>query len=167
MDDTSFVPPPPRVFLDVTLAPHRSLSPAGFFAMMAATGGVSFAAGVAFTLIGAWPVCGFFGLEVALIYGAFRLSYRSARQREAIRLTEDDFTVERISVRGERLLWRFPPGWLRVRLEEFHDESNRLTVSSHGRTLVLGGFLSPDERRDLSERLKEALHRWQNRFSQA
>jgi uncharacterized membrane protein len=163
MDDSRAVPPQ-RVFLDVTLVPHRSLPPAGFFAVMAVTAGVSFAAGVAFVLIGAWPVCGFFGLEVALLYGAFRLSYRSARQHETIRLTEDEFTVERVSVRGERRFWRFPPVWLRVRVEEFHDDSNRLTVSSHGRTLVLGGFISPGERRDLAERLKEALARWQRRF---
>jgi uncharacterized membrane protein len=163
MDDSRAVPPP-RVFLDVTLVPHRSLPPAGFFAVMAVTAGVSFVAGVLFTLIGAWPVFCFFGLEVALVYGAFRLSYRSARRRETIRLTEDDFTVERVSVRGERRAWRFPPSWLNVRLEEFQDESNRLTVTSHGRTLVLGGFLSPDERRALADRLQGALQRWQRRF---
>ena len=163
MDDTR-AEPPPRVFLDVTVVPYRSLSSAGFLAVMAVTAGVSFAAGVAFVLIGAWPVCGFFGLEVALLYGAFRLSYRSARQRETIRLTEDEFTIERVSVRGERRFWRFPPVWLRVRIEEFRDDSNRLTVSSHGRTLVLGGFVSPDERRDLAGRLEEALARWQRRF---
>jgi uncharacterized membrane protein len=157
----------PRVFLDVTLVPHRSLPPTGFFAMMAVTAGISFVAGIAFTLIGAWPVFGFFGLEVFLLYGAFRLSYRSARRHESIRLTEDEFTVERVSVRGERRCWRFPPSWLRVRLEEFRDDSNRLTVSSHGSTLVLGGFLSPDERRDLADRLKRALARWQRRFSEA
>jgi uncharacterized membrane protein len=166
MDDTRAVPPP-RVFLDVTLAPHRSLSPAGFLAVMAVTAGISFAAGILFILIGAWPICGFFGLDVALLYGAFHLSYRSARSRETVRLTEDEFTVERISVRGERLLWRLPPVWLRVRLEEFDDESNRLTVTSHGRTLVIGGFLSPDERRALADRLQGALIRWQRRFYEA
>jgi uncharacterized membrane protein len=166
MDDTRAVPPP-RVFLDVTLVPHRSLSSAGFLAVMGVTAGISFAAGVLFTLIGAWPVFCFFGLEVVLVYAAFRLSYRSARNRETLRLTEDEFTVERVGVRGDRRLWRLPPVWLRVRLEEFDDESNRLTVTSHGRTLVIGGFLSPDERRALADRLEGALNRWQRRFYEA
>ena len=34
-------------------------------------GAVSFVAGIAFAMIGAWPVLGFFGLDVALIWYAF------------------------------------------------------------------------------------------------
>ena len=32
-----------------------------------------------FLLAGAWPVFGFFGLDVLLVYWAFRLNYRRAR----------------------------------------------------------------------------------------
>ena len=38
-------------------------------------------------LAGAWPVIGFFGLDVALIYLAFKLNYRSGRLYETIELT--------------------------------------------------------------------------------
>ena len=74
---------------------------------------------------------GFFGLDVALVYIAFRLNYRSARRSETIRLAGDVFTVERVDVRGERRMWRFQPFWLRVILEERGDEWNRLLVTSH------------------------------------
>jgi uncharacterized membrane protein len=97
---------------------------------------------------------------VALLYLAFRLSYRSARQREILRLTGDDFTVERIDVYGERRLWRFQPFWLRVVLEERPDESNRLSVTSHGRSLVVGDFLGAPMRRELAASLRTALARW-------
>ena len=43
---------------------------------MVAIGAVSFVAGVVFLLMGAWPVFGFFGLDVLLLYWAFRLNYR-------------------------------------------------------------------------------------------
>ena len=66
----------PTLFSAV-LTPHRSLSATGFVIVMALVGGVSFAAGIAFLLMGAWPVFGFFGLDVLLIYLAFRANYRA------------------------------------------------------------------------------------------
>ena len=68
------------------ITPHRSLGGAGFLVLMAAIGGVSFAAGIVFLILGAWPVVGFFGLDVVLIYWAFRINYRAARAYEATQL---------------------------------------------------------------------------------
>ena len=58
---------PTAVLLTATLTPHRSLSRTGFLALMIFLGTVSFAAGVAFLLMGAWPVFGFLGLDVLAI----------------------------------------------------------------------------------------------------
>jgi uncharacterized membrane protein len=95
------------VIYERVLLPHRSLPPAAFHGLMLLLGLVSLAMGIGFFLLGAWPVCGFFGLDVAAVYVAFRLSYRSARQREILRLAGDDFTVERVDIYGERQRWRF------------------------------------------------------------
>jgi uncharacterized membrane protein len=147
------------VFFDAVLYPHRSLPPQGFMVLMLVLSVVSFAAGVSFVLLGAWPIFGYFGLDVLLVYLAFRASYRSARMHEWVRLTEDTLTVERVGQRGERRRWQFQPFWLRVVLEE-QEETNRLVLSSHGRELVVGGFLAPAERRNLAVALKKALGRW-------
>jgi uncharacterized membrane protein len=148
------------IFFERVLLPHRSLPPAAFHVLMLLLGLVSLAMGLGFFLLGAWPICGFFGLDVAALYIAFRLSYRSARRREVLRLAGDDFTVERIDIYGERRLWRFQPFWLRVVLEERSDESNRLLVASHGRSLVIGDFLGASVRRELALSLRAALTRW-------
>jgi len=148
------------VFFERVLLPHRSLPPRGFHVLMLLLGLVSLAVGIAFVAAGAWPICGFFGLDAAALYLAFRLSYRSARQREVLRLAEDDFTVERVDVYGERRMWRFQPFWLSVVLEERPDESNRLLVASHGRSLVIGDFLGAPMRRELAASLRAALSRW-------
>ena len=155
---------PPALY-DAELAPHCSLPPRGFAAMMLLLAGVSAAVAVAFVLRGAWPVTPFFGLDVFLVYLAFRLSYRQARRREALRLTEESLTVERVDPRGERRCWRFQPFWLRVVLEEKDEHSNRLVLASHGRSLVVGSFLGPEERRDVARRLKQALADWKARTS--
>ena len=150
----------PPVLYDAELAPHCSLPPRGFVAVMLLLAGVSGAIGVAFVLRGAWPVTPFFGLDLLLVYVAFRVSYRQARRREALRLTEESLTVERVGPKGERQHWRFQPFWLRVVLEEKDEHSNRLVLASHGRMLVVGSFLGPDERRDVARDLTDALGRW-------
>jgi uncharacterized membrane protein len=156
-----------NVFFERVLLPHRSLPPRGFHILMLVLGLISVAVGIAFVSIGAWPVFGFFGLDVALIYVAFRLSYRSARQREILRLAEEDFTVERIDIYGERKTWRFQPFWLRVILEEKPDESNRLLLASHGKQLVIADFLGAPMRRELAGTLRAALARWRDALNPA
>jgi uncharacterized membrane protein len=148
------------VLFERVLLPHRSLPPRGFRLLMLFLGVLSFVVGVVFVSLGAWPVVGFFGLDVALLYFAFRLSYRSARRREVLRLTTDDFTVERVDIYGGRRLWRFQPFWLRVILEERANRASRLFLASHGKTLVIGDFLPPPSRPELAETLRAALSRW-------
>ena len=77
-DDTSSndLPAEPTLFSAI-ITPHRSLSSTGFLIFMLCIGGISFAAGMVFLMLGAWPVFGFFGLDVALVYWAFRANYRS------------------------------------------------------------------------------------------
>jgi len=155
------------VLFEAVLYPHRSLPPRGFLVLMLVLGAVSFAAGMSFMLIGAWPIVGYFGLDVLLVYFAFRASYRSARMHEWVRLTEDSLSVERVSVAGERRRWHFQPYWLRVVLEEHGDDSNRLVIASHGRELAVGTFLAPAERRTFAAALKDALTRWRRHINPA
>ncbi|HEX4113356.1 MAG TPA: DUF2244 domain-containing protein [Stellaceae bacterium] len=152
-------------FYHAELRPHRSLPPKGFAIVMAIVAGGSFLIGIAFVLRGAWPVTPFFGLDVGLIYLAFRLSYRSARQREHLRLTVDALTLERVDVYGGRRRWRFQPFWLRVVLEEQDEDSNHLYLASHGKSVTVGAFLGPAERRKVAFSLKDALALWRRRVA--
>jgi uncharacterized membrane protein len=151
-----------RLFFERVLLPYRSLPPRGFHLLMLTLGLISLGVGIGFVAIGAWPVIGFFGLDVALVYIAFRLNYRSAHRSETLRLAGDAFTVERVSVRGARRMWRFQPFWLRVILEDGWGESNRLVVASHGRSLVIGDFVTPAARAELAETIRDALKRWRD-----
>src|ERR1700733_7126429 len=152
--------PSPRVFFERVLLPYRSLPPRGFNILMLVLAAISIAVGTLFVSLGAWPVCGFFGLDVGLVYVAFRLSYRSARQRETLRLADDQLAVERVGIRGDRRLWRFQAFWVRVIFEEKPDESNRLSLASHGQTLPIGTFLPHPVRREVAATLRDALARW-------
>jgi uncharacterized membrane protein len=146
----------PLIF-DALLSPHRSLSPRGFVILLIAVCAVSFAAGMVFFLVGAWPVVGFLGLDVSLIYLAFRINYRRARMHETLALTRRDLTVCRVNHRGEVAGWRFQPTWLQVLIDDPPQHHSQLVLRSHGRNLVIGAFLSPAERFDLAKALRRAL----------
>ncbi len=148
----------PALF-EAILQPHRSLSPKGFIILMTAITAVSFVAGGAFVLLGAWPVFGFFGLDVLLIYFAFRINYHSARIYESIRLTESALTVVRMEPDGQISTWKFQPYWLRVGMDDPPRSDSELTLTSHGRSLAIGDFLTPDERLDLAETLRYELQK--------
>lgn len=141
----------------VVLYPHRSLGPKGFLVLMLAIGSVSFVTGMLFLLKGAWPVFGFFGLDVALVYAAFRLNYRSGRLYETIELTPETLTITRVHPSGQRESFDFNPYWVRVRLAEAPHGGTDLRLASHGREFAFARFLTDDERRDLSDALSGAL----------
>lgn len=158
---------PGRIWFDAVLIPHRSLSPRGFLLVMAILGAMSFAAGAMFVLKGAWPVVGFFGLDVALVYLAFRANYRSGRNRELIRLTDRALEIARVSPYGRTSHLALEPAWVRVALAEFPSGDCRLSLRASGRDIPIAEWLSAPERRSLAQALKEALFRRAQGFSRA
>jgi uncharacterized membrane protein len=139
------------------LTPHRSLGPKGFMVLMTAVCLVSFGTGLMFYMMGAWPVIGFMGLDVALIYIAFKLNYRAGRLYETVDLTPEALTVTRVEPSGKAQSWSFNPYWVRVSLEERIGRSTELSLASHGNRLIFACFLSDPEREDFAQALRTAL----------
>jgi uncharacterized membrane protein len=144
--------PLPAVHFATSLKPHRSLSAEGFrFVMMGAV-----AANVVIALplfvMGAWPVFGFMGLDIFLLWWLFQRSYFDARRTETLTLTDRDLVVVRIAPDGEREELRLDSYWLKVEATE-----ERLVLTSRGNRVVIGRFLGPDERMRVAEQLKAAI----------
>ena len=101
---------------------------------MAVLGGISFVTGMVFLIAGAWPVFGFFGLDVLLVYWAFRLNYRSARAYEQVTVTPSELTVRKVSHHGRVREWTLNPVWVRL-TRDVHEEFGlqRLFLESQGR----------------------------------
>ena len=139
------------------LTPYRSLPHRGFVSLMIAVAAVSFIAGMFFVMNGAWPVMGFFGLDVLLIYWAFKLNYRAGRAFETVDLTPENLVITRISSAGKKERIEFNPYWSRVRINEKGDGRTEMELYHHKQRLVFGGFLTDDERREFAETLARAL----------
>jgi uncharacterized membrane protein len=149
--------PEPELF-SALLTPHRSLNRTGFVVLMAFLSAVSFVAGVAFLLMGAWPVLGFFGLDVLVIYWAFKVNFRTAQAREEISVTPSELRVRRVSHRGHVAEWVLNPLWVRLD-QQVHEEYGveRLYLVSRGHYLSIGRFLGPDEKASFAKALNGAL----------
>ncbi len=147
----------PTIFSAV-LTPHRSLGPAGFLVLMSCLGAASFATGVVFVLLGAWPVFGFLGLDVLLVYLAFRANYRAAAAYEEVVVTASELTVRKVNPRGRMREWTANPLWVRLQ-QDIHEEFGieRLFLISQGRRLAIAGFLGPEEKQSFAQALGQAL----------
>src|SRR6187402_3790725 len=140
------------------ITPHRSLSGRGFVLVMALVGGLSFAGGMFFFLLGAWPVVGFLGLDVLLVYWAFRVNYRAAAAFEEVTVTPSELRVRRVSHRGEVSEWTLNPLWTQL-ARDTHEEFGvlQLFLVTRGRKLPVASFLSPAERESFAQALSVAL----------
>ena len=149
--------PEPTIFSAV-LTPHRSLSPLGFLIFMVVLGGICFVTGIVFLMAGAWPVFGFFGLDVLLVYWAFRLNYRSAREYEQVTVTPSELTVRKVSHHGRVREWTLNPVWVRL-TRDVHEEFGlqRLLLETAGRRVSIAGFLPPAEKESFALALSGAL----------
>lgn len=146
----------PDVLFDAVITPYRSLSPHGFALLMGAIGTLSFISGMIFIALGAWPVFGFLGLDVALVYWAFRLNYRSARAVEHVVLTREQLTIRRFDHRGRGSEVALQPYWLRVEVAGA-DQAEEIRLTSHGEVHTVGAWLSPAERMAFADALAHAL----------
>ncbi|MGZ5874621.1 MAG: DUF2244 domain-containing protein [Bradyrhizobium sp.] len=149
--------PQPELFAAL-LTPHRSLNRTGFLVVMAFISVVSFAAGLAFLLMGAWPVLGFFGLDALAIYWAFRINFRRAKASEEILVTPSELRVRRVSHRGHVMEFVLNPLWVQLD-RKTHPEYGieRLYLVSRGRRVAIASFLGPEEKASFANALSAAL----------
>jgi len=145
------------VLFDAVLMPSRSLSPGAARKILIGFFLLSFVVGIVFLSRGWWPIAGYFGLDALLLWWAFRACQRSGRLVERLRLTGKALTVARIHPNGASVEWSFQPAWLRVDIDDPPEHQSQLTLSSHGRAITVGRFLTPAERLEVARALRRAL----------
>ena len=141
-----------RGSFQLTLHPNQSLSRSGFVIIMSLIAAVSFLSGIFFWSLGAWPVFGFFGLDVLLIYIAFRLNFRAARRYETIRIAQDHLTITRTAPDGRSVVEQFEAYWARAMIT-----GGQLLITNRGRAYEVGNFLGEDEKLEVQEMIAAAL----------
>ncbi|WP_439528087.1 DUF2244 domain-containing protein [Pannonibacter sp.] len=147
-----------RPFFSAVLTPYRSLGQNGFLVLMLCTGAVCLAHGVMFVAVGAWPVMAFFGLDIALVWFAFRMNYAAARAYEEIIIHSHEIVIRKVGP-GKRLQeYRFNTFWVRLTVDRLDDEGvTRILLTSRGEAVPIGDFLNPPDRTSFAGALTAAL----------
>ena len=150
-------PAEPTLFAAL-LTPHRSLGGTGFLVLMGVVAGLSFAGGVVLFIVGAWPVIGFLGLDVALVYWAFRANYRAAEASEEVTVTPSELRVRKVTHKGKVSEWSLNPVWTNLD-RDTHEEYGliRLFLVSRGKRLAVASFLGPAEKETFAAALSAAI----------
>lgn len=147
-----------RPVFDATITPHRSLGAKGFRLVMTLVCLASVISSIPFVVLGAWPVAGFFGIDVLALFIAFKVNFRAARAFERIIVTPLEVLLRKVSHRGKEAVWRSNPAW--TKLEREHDEDYglmKLSLVSRGRSTSVASALSPQERAGFADALGSAL----------
>jgi uncharacterized membrane protein len=161
--------PVPAIHFATSLVPYRSLSPDGFRWLIRGAIAANLLVGLPMLIFGAWPVLGFMGLDVWLLWWLFKRSYLDARRSETLLLTDRELIVDRVAPDGAREQHRLDAYWLRV---EWDATSERLALVSRGNRVAIGRFLAPAERERVAGELEAALaalraprydHEWDER----
>ena len=148
-----------RIRFSRVLRPHRSSSERAIKTVTGFVLCLFIPTGTVFLISGAWPVFGFMGIEVAALTFALRYNHKIGSAFEAITISDKEFRLSRVDHWGKRAHWSFQPQWLRVRIDA---TSKQLIAGTHGRHVVIGKFLTLDERESLCEVLQSEIRRLNN-----
>ncbi|MGB3898958.1 MAG: DUF2244 domain-containing protein [Mesorhizobium sp.] len=156
--------PADEPFFEALLTPHRSLGRTGFMLIMGALLFSWAVTGAIFLSYGAWPVFGFFGLDVIGLYIAFRLNYRAARAREEVSISRTALDIRKVAPSGKAEAHHFNPFWARFSVAR-HSEIGitGMEVEGQGDRVAIGSFLNPDDRESFAAAFSRALSKAKNR----
>jgi uncharacterized membrane protein len=151
-----------RLLFEAVVTPHRSLSRRGLFTLIGCMAAGSLTVTSLMFLLGAWPVIGFNGADIALAVFLLWLNVRAARAREFVTLTDTSLNITRTDIKGKKSSVTLQPYWLNVMLEERSGTVPKLLLTSRGRHYEIARQLGETPKRDLAAALTRALHAWRN-----
>lgn len=136
---------------------NNSLSPGGRRLVLGFLAVVVLAISLGFAFSGAWLVLPFGGLDVLLVYLAFRYMERHAGDYERMNLSDEKIVIERGQC-GKTRRFEFNRHWAQVDYQEPRGmDSGKLILRSHGADVEFGIYLTNEQRAEVVRRLKEHL----------
>ena len=147
-----------RPLFAATLTPHRSLSRGGYRIVIATVAVLTTIPGIFFFALGAWPIVGFMGLDVLLVWWALSASMRQGKQREIVTLWADQLELKQVSPAGKETLVRFNPFFVKLVIDrDFNERTTALHLRTRDSDTEIGAFLSPDDKASFAKVFGSAL----------
>lgn len=134
------------------LMPYRSLGKKGFMFLMIFVVITCTISGVLFLHMGAWPVFIFFGLDILLVWLAFKLNYRAAKGYEEVAVSRELIEVRQFAPTGRITTHSFNPFWTKFKIDR-HEEYGvmKLALLTKDSELEFGKFLNADDKESFAK----------------
>lgn len=137
--------------------PNSSLTARGRVYAVMAVAALSLAVALGFSLIGAWFVLPFAGLELVGVGYAFYYIHCHSQDYESIVIVGDQISVEKKSYKAVSKMV-FNRYWAKVLLRNAPSGDQMLLLRSHGKEVDFGRcYMTNDQRLDLAKQLKELV----------
>lgn len=149
---------PDDLVFSARLTPYRSLSQDGFRVLIGLVSAVCLLIGIVFFALGLWPVLGFMGLDILLIYWAFKSNYRTAKAYEDVEVSRKHVLLRKVSPKGIATDHEFPQFGTHFEVER-HDEIGitKMRLANRKRAVEFGYFMNPHDRESFATTFKRAM----------
>jgi len=137
--------------------PNCSLSTRSMLSLLALITLVSLTIAIGFTIMGAWLILPFAGLELAALAYAFYLIHCHSHDYESISINEDQVAIEKhdYKITNRVIFQRY---WAQVLLQDLPNGEQLLFLRSHGKKVQFGSSLMNNEQRQqLARQLKQLV----------
>jgi uncharacterized membrane protein len=145
------------LYMDAVISPNRSLSRTGLHVLLGVVIAFNLMIAVFLLVLGAPPVLPFLGLDVLAIWLALRASFRAAERKERVRVTAEAVTVSREDEKGARVVWTSPTAFTGVDVDQPGEHEARVRLRIYRKRLTLARALSPPERVEFADALRQAI----------
>lgn len=123
---------------------------------------IFFSIGVYFWYLGAWPVFGFIGLDVVLLYYAFKINYTSGEIFETLKMEKELLLVTRNFPSGKKQSWSLETYWASVQLVTPNRNGQSLIIKSKDKVVLIGSFLNNNDKERLFKKIQDAFNSFKN-----
>lgn len=142
---------------EMVARPNSSLTAKGRVYAVVIIAAISFAVAIGFSLIGAWLVLPFAGIELLAIGYAFYYIHCHSQDYESIVIEGDQISVEKKSYKAVSKMV-FNRYWVKVLLRLTPNGDQMLSLRSHGKEIDFGrSYMTNDQRLELAKQLKERV----------
>lgn len=143
-----------------TIRPAQSLTRTGFWLVMLLCCLPALASSISFWRMGLWPIAGFFGLDILVLFAALKISQLRSHSLEEVTIWPFEILVRRTPHRGKSQEWRLNPLWTRISCVEDDEYGVQvLSLVSRRQRVVVARDAAPAQRAGVATDLTHALAR--------
>ena len=143
---------------EILLKPNSSLTGAARVLFLGSIFFICSVIGIGFFLVGGTMILPFAGLEIILVYLAFRLSFNWSNQKQIIILSKEHVEV-RVDGLKEFFTWKEFRSFATFNVTKDDSRDEDLSFRSKGKEIYIGDFLNQEDKQRLKEEVSTIIQK--------